>query len=194
MGTDIHSFVEYANTPSGESFRGESAHPACLFAEFSISRNYELFDALANARSGQLGEGQASKGALFPPRGIPTDLSYRAAQSYFDLVKDTAVNSSFWPQEGLVSQYEAIGRINSGEAHGGTVLHPFGKSQMCQTVSKPFWHTPSWLFPYEVDAALQHFGLTGALHFDFRLLLEAMKMLEAEVGVGRVRLVFWFDN
>jgi hypothetical protein len=43
MGTDIHAFVEYANTPSGEGFRGDPACPARLLAEFFIDRDYDLF-------------------------------------------------------------------------------------------------------------------------------------------------------
>jgi len=74
------------------------------------------------------------------------------------------------------------------------VLHPLGKRSLCQTVSKLGWHTPSWLLTSEVEAAIGHHGLAGSFRFDFRLLIQTMKTIEAELESERVRLVFWFDS
>ncbi len=51
MGTDIHTFLEYADTPSGEGFSGDPARPAMLFGKLNIIRDYDPFDALTHLGS-----------------------------------------------------------------------------------------------------------------------------------------------
>lgn len=56
-------------------------------------------------------------------------------------------------------------------------------------------HTPSWLTPPEVRAALAHFEVERAtLRTAWWLTLNVLEALEQRLGPERVRLMFWFDN
>jgi hypothetical protein len=68
-------------------------------------------------------------------------------------------------------------------------------ARLYRLVSVPDWHTPSWLLESEVTAALAHVGhREDRLSTEFRAILKLMRFLEAELGPGCTRIVFWFDN
>lgn len=201
MGTDIHAFVEYASDDPHCGFSGDPSSPALLFGQFALSRDYSLFDALGDGRNSHFSESEIERHALVAPRGLPGDISHAVAREYYDLITDTDhPNAMFWPAHGCVSEAEAASRVAAGHSHYGTIeqdIH-FGNGPSARSwrlVSKPYWHTASWLNAQEVDASLDHFGLTADdLSLGFSAMLVAMRSLADHLNLDHVRLVFWFDN
>jgi hypothetical protein len=200
MGTDIHAFVEYADESSRRSFSGMPEDPAWLFARCSLTRDYDLFDALGDGRNSQMAPEDVGERALFPPRGVPADLSLESSWEYYDLIVESQhPDSRFWPKHGVVTGTEAAERVQRGTSHLGTVVQSihYGRTapRGWQVVSKEYWHTPSWLLLREIQQSLEHHRLSLAqLRWDFRAVLRCMSEIEAQIGRGQVRLVFWFDN
>jgi hypothetical protein len=199
MGTDIHACVEFADESGRRSFSGRFEEPAWLFGKFSLLRDYALFDALGDGRNVQMAPQDVGERALYPPRGIPTDLSLAAAWEYYDLViEDQTPHAGFWPKHGNVSASEAEERVRRG-AHLGkiaqTIHYGTTRPRTWAVVSKEYWHTPSWLSLLEVHQSLEHHRLPLTnLCWDFRALLRCLSEIEEQIGRGQVRLVFWFDN
>jgi hypothetical protein len=199
MGTDIHTFVEYADDSGRRSFSGRPEEPAWLFGKFSLLRDYALFDALGDGRNSQMAPADIGKRALYPPRGIAPDLSLEAAREYYDLVVEAQTpHAGFWPKHGCVSVSQAHDRVQKG-AHFGSVVQTihYGTTppQTWHGVSKEFWHTPSWLTVEEVHQSLEHHRLSmTTLRWDFLAMLKSLSAIEEQIGRGQVRVVFWFDN
>jgi hypothetical protein len=146
MGTDIHAFVEYTDTDDGWPFSGTPEWPAYLLGSFNLQRDYELFDALGDGRNSLMLPEDVGKRALFPPRGVPPDLSLPVAQEYYDLVVGCELPSrGFWPRHGFVSLEEARPRLKVGVTlHGmpigrGTVVEG---TRFWRVVAKAWGHTP----------------------------------------------------
>jgi hypothetical protein len=199
MGTDIHTFVEYADDSGRRSFSGRPEEPAWLFGQFSLLRDYALFDALGDGRNSQMAPEDVGQRSLYPPRGVPRDLSLEAAWEYYDLVIEAQTpHAGFWPKHGWISASQAQERVHRG-AHfasvAQTIHYETTPPRTWQVVSKEYWHTPSWLTLAEVRQSLKHHRLSlTALRWDFRALLKCLSTVEEQIGRGQVRLVFWFDN
>ncbi len=139
MGMDMISFIETC-CPE-DQFSGVPEIQAYLLAEFCVGRDYDLFDALADARSTQaevpLEERRCR--ALYPARGIPPDLSLTVAWRYYDLIVESELpDKYFWPtcdgraiedpaKRPIVSPEEAQKRVATGEAHYGVVAQDFNE-------------------------------------------------------------------
>jgi hypothetical protein len=199
MGTDIHTFVEYAEEKGRRLFSGCPEEPAWFFGRFSLLRDYALFDALGDGRNSQMPPEDVCARALYPPRGIPPDISIPVAWEYYDLVVDAhPPHTGFWPKHGCVSASQTQERVGRG-AHVGSVTQrmQFGPTppRTWQVVSKEYWHTPSWLSLLEVHQSLEHHRLPLTdLRWDFRAVLKCLSEIEEQIGRGQVRMVFWFDN
>jgi len=199
MGTDIHAFVEYSDDRGRRAFTGRPEEPAWLFGKFSLLRDYALFDALGDGRNSQMPPEDVGERSLYPPRGIPLDLSQETAWDYYDLViEDQSPDAGFWPVHQHISANQAEERLRQG-AHEGSVAQTmhYGttRPRMWRAVSRAYWHTPSWLTLQEIHLSLEHHRLPlMACRWDFRALLQCVTAIEEQVGRGQVRLVFWFDN
>jgi len=197
MGTDIHAFIEYSNEPT---FSGLSGEPAYLFAGFQLIRDYRLFDALGDGRSSQLTADHASKPALYPPRGIPPDVSIMVARKYYRLIADSDIpHPSFWPRDHCISSKEADERIQQSKEVVATVQQTifYGTTAPRSWSVIPRLHVfnPSWLFHHEIEEALQHADISSSeIGWDFRAVLTCLETVERDCGPMRVRLVFWFDK
>ncbi len=201
MGTDIHACLEYAGK-SQKVFSASPRKPANLFAHFKINRSYILFDALGNGRSSLFEPDEVEKKSLFPPRGIPADLSLDAAQKYYLGILDTkGSGSSFWPKDWSVTKEAAASLVKNNQSHYGTIYMHDDTSW--KVVSDPKYHAPGWLTYPEIKASLAHFDLPldnsvaeqeNHLGWDFRLLMKTMEQLTKEIGEEKVRLTFWFDS
>ncbi|SRR5260370_36858306 len=199
MGTDIHTFVEYADDNGRRSFSGRPEEPAWLFGKFSLLRDYALFDALGDGRNSQMAPEDVGERSLYPPRGIPPDLSLEAAWEYYDLVIEAQPpNAGFWPKHGCVSASQAQERVRQGTHFGSvaqTIHYGTTPARTWQAVSKEYWHTPSWLNLSEVHESLEHHALPlTARCWDFQAMLKCLSEIDEKIGSGQVRLVFWFDN
>lgn len=199
MGTDIHTYVEYADGQERRPFSGRPEEPAWLFGQFSLLRDYALFDALGDGRSSQMAPEEVGERSLYPPRGIPPDLSLEAAWEFYNLLaEDQTPHPGFWPRHGCVSAAEAEERERRGAPLGKvvqTIHYGTTRPRTWQVVAKEYWHTPSWLFLREIHQSLEHQRLPLAeLLWDFRVLLNCLSSIEEQIGREQVRLVFWFDN
>jgi hypothetical protein len=207
MGMDMIAFIETC-WPNREQFSGTPEDPAWVVAEFWPSRDYHLFDALADARARQMPPDDVPEyRAVHPARGVPPDLSRTAAMEYYDLIVGSELpDKYFWPPDygSVTNEEEARRRVESGKAHYGEVAQTFnlplgyaertGKNIMLwRAVSKVGWLTPSWLYLREIHETLAANQLTeDRLEWDFRVILKALEESEKEIGKERVRLTFWF--
>jgi len=215
MGTDIHAFLEIDwGSDDYEPFIDEGDIRPFNTGDILLRRNYELFDALANGRSGNPGL-RPRKRPLYPARGIPDVVSWAVADCYYLRViepdQDPREFLAEWCKgESLpapVSRADAdrfvadglscfapnpyVSDVSSRGENGVTQIRQVRR----QLVSNPNWHHASWLTLAEVHAALDHFGLRVAdLEVDVQALLQTMALIEQKCGDGRTRLVFWFDN
>jgi hypothetical protein len=200
MGTSIHSFAEYADEGGKPTFSGSPDEPAWFFGQFSLSRDYALFDALGDGRNSQMAPEDVGQRALFASRSIPADISLETAWHYYDLVVESETpHPSFWPTGGSVSVSQAEERVRRGKAHYGKIVQKthYGATapRVWRVVSKEYWHTPSWLQLAEIRESLKHHCLVlGELPWDFRVALECLAKIEEGIAPSQVRLVFWFDN
>jgi hypothetical protein len=200
MGTDIHAFVEYADYWDRNPFSGNPDQPALLFGQFWLNRDYRLFDTLGDGRNSQMNPEDVGPRALFPPRGVPADISLVVAREYYDLVIDShPPYPMFWPAHGGVSVDQAQQWVRGGRSHLGTVVQKgyYGTTppRTWQVVSKEHWHTPSWLTGPEIRQSLEHQRLPlEECGWDFRALMRCLSDLEKQLGHEQVRLVFWFDS
>lgn len=192
MGTDIHIYVEYDETGdppfSGvviEQTETERQVRGVIksFSEGQIylSRDYRLFAALGGIKTDEM--------PLYIPRGLPKEFSEAVILDYYLPVVDID-EDDLWSNENHVQRQAAIRWVERGLSHFiDSGLKPHG------LVSKPDYHTPSWLTLIEIRQALVYKNIdTQTLPPDFQVLLVLMETLETHIGEGRTRLVFWFDN
>jgi hypothetical protein len=198
MGSDIHLMVEYDDSKRKRPWRlaglpDRICHPAPFadtkyiraFAEgeLLIPRHYALFEALAGVRAD---EGFVP---LIAPRGFPEIASRDVINRFFYYVLD-GVEGVEAPRERDIPREEAESYVARGVSfYRDHPRKPRGE------VSNPEWHTLSWLTLGEATAALAHAKLDPADTPDeFQLTLDLLRGLERFFGVGRARVVFWFDN
>jgi hypothetical protein len=203
MGTDIHTFVEVDYATTGEPF-GASAEVRCFNqGEFFLWHDYDLFDALGNGRSHSFPPEEVKRWALFPPRGLPANISQAVFLRYYHLVADPRYKEAqldghweFYPGLQPVPPEEAARWVGEGWSHylDPPVRNAAGRPGRPR-VSSPNWHSASWLRLPEVYQALAHFGISVQdLGAAAQVILRVMEEFENRLGVGRSRLVFWFDN
>ncbi len=203
MGTDIHAFIEFDDNLTSEPFAEGNWISSLSCGEFCIQRNYDLFDALGNGRNYHFKESEIQQRALYPPRGVPANLSEIVISRYYHLVDDNlGFANSLLPVLPSVTGEQARLWVKQGVSHCGK---PFmtdnrgngrkSKEIERRRVSDPAWHSASWLTLAEVYDSLAHFNLEVAkLSVDFQVILGAMNDLATRLGAERVHLVFWFDN
>lgn len=156
MGCDIHAFIEFKRGDRWEPFSDE----------LNIERNYDLFGAMANVRTG---------GAVVPPRGIPDDMAYMADGGWWKYI-----GYDYGLTVEQAEQYQRLGSRILKDRDG----KPW-------KVEHPDWHTPSWLTTEEFKQALEKAG-GGTIAPVANAALAAMFYLSTRSD--EVRIVFWFDN
>lgn len=163
MGCDIHPFVEYR--------RKGSEHWQGMGGEMSPGRNYRVFGALAGVRS--------DLPALVEPRGIPDDLSFWTADSYWLGITDKGDEI-----EGMCTPDQAEEWVEYGARY--RVHEADGR----KWVSTPDAHTETWLTGEEWRAAV------ASVDQEWTPAYKAIgAMLKSFEDDGcETRVVFWFDN
>lgn len=169
MGCDIHCAIEIVYDRSHATGFVES------FAIIEPSRNYEMFGVLAGVRGGE---------ALYPPRGIPSNLSYLAKIQYAMFVSNEQDRECSTISKDRADKYvEQKYSVRMGD----------------NWISNPDYHTPSWLNTEELESCINEYKKRlKADRFahdrtQYEAILAAMKILE-ETTNGKARFVFWFDN
>ena len=186
MGADIHTFIEYAYVRESDDERPESWYS--FGGRINPSRDYEMFALLANVRG---------IGALYPPRGVPDQLSWTTRDAFYMTVLHEPrldfANNPLPAEEGEVSAETAAGWVARGysryEGTDPTTGRPL-------RITHPDWHSPSWLTLSEFDrvlAAHKRNTIGGRVHPGWLALRAALKAFDDAPGF-KARLVFWFDN
>jgi len=170
MGTDIHAIIEYR--------RHGSDFLAFTEGGILIPRDRKLFSILA------FGDGGVTDNLMYPPRGLPDNLSFEARNLFFleeSEIKEMLLEAGeeFQPQEIAASwgewaqkEYQSSGRLPSLDLH-----------------------TPSWLNYSELNEILANDKLEASnVSAEFRAVIAAMQVLAETYGTEKVRLVFWFDS
>jgi hypothetical protein len=176
MGCDIHAFLEVFSAP-GAPFDSVFA------GEANLPRDDAIFRALAGVR-----RAAGNRLPLFPPRGLPRDLSEAAFEHFYRFVI----------HEADIPLYRGCNYVTLTEAPPGERLpkeaKPSGMTSVHGYVPDPDCHTPSFLFLTEIHDALRHAGLDAQrLAPEWRVAFETLGSAERLIG-KRARLVFWFDN
>jgi hypothetical protein len=159
MGCDIHCYVEYK--------RKDYDRWISFGGRINPGRDYELFGYMAGVRF--------AVDPVAAPRGIPPDMDWQATTDWWLRVSD-----KYGDHEGYCSPEDA----ERFSRHGREII----KEGVFAKVANPDWHTPSWLTPNELDAAMTKAGAPDK----YLAILAAMRSFEAQGH--EVRLVFWFDN
>lgn len=143
--------------------------------------DYRLFAALAGVRGNQ------EEHPLIAPRGFP-GVSSPESFNEFHLCVVSDSERDLGPRD--IRQSCANELLDKGVAR---IVIPPGR--LAAWLTNPDSHSPGWLSPQEILAALDHCGYERSeLSVEFRIVLAAMDMLDQEYGVGHSRLIFWFDN
>jgi len=173
MGTSAWMFIESRRTPS-DGWRATSEQSLASI----VRRDYKLFDALSGGRNGS--------GFLYPPRGLPLDMSETVFRSVCYRLTDSDDEKKQSKPGALISKRSCY------------TMQPFG--EVIQRDNAEFFylfngyhHSYSWLTLEEIIASTRHAGIVlDALDAGYVTILSQMRELENE---GRqVRLVFWFDE
>jgi hypothetical protein len=169
MGVSFYSVLEWEQWGSYQSL-----------GRLNISRNYELFSALA------FGDGGITDDMPYPPRGLPHDCSYDSLDLFFthaEEVNKYMADSKSDDEEGITLE-EYIEGFGDWAA---TVYETY------RLLPAPETYDHSWLNLNELKEALAHRGLSvEKLAPDFRALLAAMHSLAEDFGPEKVRFVFGF--
>ncbi|HVG35664.1 MAG TPA: hypothetical protein VM911_21615 [Pyrinomonadaceae bacterium] len=150
------------------------------FGRLSLSRNYELFAAIA------FGDGGITENMPYPPRGLPPDLSLDSLELFFnepDVVKEyLEISRSADEAESALEEYI--------EGYGDWAVREY---QTIGHLPTPETYNHSWLNLNELKEALAYRNLSiNKLSADYRALMAAMETLAREYSPERVRLVFCF--
>jgi len=187
LGSDIHLFIEYRNV------NNDKARWQSFAGEIALERNYVIFERLAGVR-GNLGN------AIVLPRGFPPDAGSEAKDENFLWIHYGTGNAD----EFSCSPEEAARLVDSGRSSYFGILKKVGMAvdlkgvketelvdvQRPERVSKPDWHSHSWLSLKEFESAILQIG--AEVPKVYAACIAAMRSLEKD-GC-EVRVVFWFDN
>ena len=201
MGTDIHAFIEIDLDQSSEPFCKDTAIICFNRAPFSLERNYDLFDALAGARSSRSKNLTDNKKPLFGIRGIPKYISDEVFRSFYFIVTDdedaTFGNCHYWGQMPFLTETtKSAERLidERGISYLSLENCPDRYRDSKFLVGRD-WHHAGWLYRSEYEESLEHYGIdSDSLQTEYRILLHIMREYEKDRGKNCVRLVFWFDN
>lgn len=187
MGSDIHLFIEYrvknSDTTRWNSFAGE----------IELERDYRMFERLGGVRGD-------SANAIVPPRGFPADAGPKAKDENFLWIHYGRGNADAFS----CSPEEAAKYVNSGRSSYFGILTKVAMAvdlkgvkepelvdvQRPERVSKPDWHSHSWLTLEEFESAILQ--ADSEVPKTYAACIAAMQSLEKD-GC-EVRAVFWFDN
>jgi hypothetical protein len=173
MGCDVHAYVEYVDFETHD----HKDYWRCLIQDAG-GRDYLLFSLLADC-------GRGSEQPVVPNRGFPEgETSHTVFSSYHLLV----VHDEYKGDEGYCSNRDADSWIAS---HSSEEVIRNGH----RFVTRPDWHSPSWLTADELAQVIARRMFSGADYpydVEWDAILAAMRALD-ERG-KRSRLVFWFDN
>ncbi|MEM6468535.1 MAG: hypothetical protein AAF802_03120 [Planctomycetota bacterium] len=181
MGTDIHAFIEY---DLGEDIAFSDLGDVQSFnnGELFMRADYLLFDRLAGARAHSV-ELEYCEEMMFQPRGLPEHCS-DAVVRRFHVAIESRVNESMLeipvPLVPVAKQVEFLASAAPAILYDSDQLFP-----------NPYWHSASWLTLAEV---MEVKDVHGDANPEFNAMLTLMQSLEHDLGFGRSRLVFWFDN
>ena len=174
MGYDIHAFIETSGDadPFSES--------VSCYAQVYLNRDTLFFSSIAPVRDFK---------PLYELRGIPLRLSWEAEDSIKVLVIDDE-NEPKCKGEEYFLRSEVESWIEQGASryftnHLGEVSEHFA-------VDRDVLH-PSWLTRSELLQSFEFAGISLDYNWDVEVMLDLMKKLEQQMGIGRVRLFYWFD-
>jgi hypothetical protein len=189
LGSDIHLFIEYRvknnDTARWNSFAGQ----------IELERDYRIFARLAGVR-GDLAN------AIVPPRGFPEDAGPKAKDEnllWIDYTEkepnpwDSACKpdeAKHWVEMGKSKYFGTFNKIALAVDLKGEKETELVNVQRPERVSKPDWHSHSWLRLGEFKSAI--FQVGEEVPKTYAACIAAMRSLE-EYGC-EVRVVFWFDN
>ena len=175
MGTDIHVNLEYIHPLMGVV--------AAIESGFSISRDYDLFNALAGVRHDDC------RPPLFPPRGLPDDVSWEIFERF---AVEVIPRNSGDDRKNKLHEWCYADTAEHYIEHGHSQILWRGGQKY---VTEPDSHSSSYLTHPEIISACEHYGYDLAdAPREFSVLLGFMKILDAEFGPDSSRVVFWFDN
>ena len=161
MGVSFYSVLEY-----------ERWGAYWAFGRLEISRDHELFSALA------FGEGGITDGMPYPPRGLPHDCSLGSIELFLVDAEEVVDGAGEVSPEAYAEEYGEWAVL---------VYRTYKRLPMPETYSH------SWLNLRELTEALAHCGLSREkLAPDFRAVLAAMHSLADDYGAEKVRFVFCF--
>ena len=169
MGVSFYAVLEYVMYDLPMSF-----------GRVNISRDYELFNAIA------FGDGGITEGMPYPPRGLPANLSLDSHELFFT-------------DADAIKQYLEVSRLEDEEettVEGyleGWDEWAIREYQTVGTLPTPETYSHSWLNLNELKEALAHRNVSiDERPADVRALVAAMEVLAGEYGPENVRLVFCF--
>ena len=180
MTTEIHAFIEYHGGES-EPFSEEGDVRSFNLGEFLVACDYALFDLLAGARSRTNNKGSSE--VMFSPRGLPDNCSDSVFRRFSVVIDDQANRSKLEIPVPVIAEP----RRKSFVENAILVSSTDGE----RLFQNPNWHSISWLTFEELKLICEKHGRLNA---EFSAIVAAMSCLETELGTGRTRLVFWFDN
>jgi hypothetical protein len=168
MGTTASMYMEWR----------KPLDPIWCAEELHVTRNYHVFDALAGGRSGE--------GFLYPPRGLPHDVSERVLQEACSRIVETDEEAETIRKPCLaIKRNKCWGPPWSEIIRRGTTEYEFNRVG--------YLHSHSWLTLEEIRASLLRHSIDlEQLNECYSLLLKRMK--ELEMSGHEVRLIVWFDG
>jgi hypothetical protein len=197
MGCDIHLMVEY-DTASVRRQWGHSLsdqrRPVTPFgpdarllplsrAPIDMDPHYGLFAALAGVRADE------DFAPLIAPRGIPSNCCGEVFAAFHLFVQDRGEDDCLW--ERGIWRDQAAAMIE----RGASVVSERSLRNGCFAITDPEFHSASWLTRDEIVRCLRHADFDPAeLCVGFRIVLDALRTLDAEYGAGHSRIVFAFDS
>src|SRR5262249_10245865 len=124
----------------------------------------------------------------FPPRGLPSDLSFDAHSYFYTIAEEV--------QKNMIESLGKIGEEFQPEEYAAHVGEAGVKEDLEKTIlPTPEMHTHSWLNLIELKKVLAYGNLTkDNLSIEFCAFLAAMEELAVTCGPENVRLVFCFDS
>jgi hypothetical protein len=203
MGVDIYLFVEVdwgrADQPfaTGEEVRGFNLGEFFIW-QSNLAMYYALGLGCCTRCRRQRPPDECDRPPLFPLRGLPPNIGNGVMSRYFHIVDTQGYSTIFEPILPTVGPEEAEQWVAAGASQDGPPLEiARGRRgwESLRRVSCPDWHCTNWLTLAEFRRALVHHGVRFVeLGPCVHAIVAAMEAIESRLGMGRTRLVYWFDN